>query len=72
MKTFTTLATAAVLAAVTAAPVAAETQNDPFVSTQGSLGIPGANGVAVGLVAVAIIAAAASGDSTTVTAADGS
>ncbi len=63
MKKLSILAAAVALAAATAAPVAAETKNDPFVSTQGSLAL-GAGGVgaaAVAAVALAVVIAATDG-----------
>ncbi|RKF13058.1 hypothetical protein D6850_16295 [Roseovarius spongiae] len=60
MKKLTTFAAAAALAAAAAAPVAAkDVSNDPFVSTQGSMGMNTAAlvaaGVAVGIIAIAAI-----------------
>ncbi|MDQ2090543.1 hypothetical protein [Marimonas arenosa] len=60
MKKLSTLAAAAALAAATAAPVAAETKNDPFVSTQGALGA-GAGMAIAGLVSVVVLVAASNG-----------
>ena len=61
MKKISTVAAAAAIAAASAAPVLAEeakTTADPFVSTQGALGMSTAGMVAAGL-AVGIIAIAA-------------
>ena len=58
MKKLSILAAAAALAAATAAPVAAETKNDPFVSTQGSLAVGGAGAAALAAVVIAIVVAA--------------
>ncbi len=65
MTKFTTFAAVAALAVAAAAPVAAQDSNDPFVSTQGAMGMSTAAMVAAG-VAVTIIAIAAidSGDDT--------
>lgn len=64
MKKFT-FAAAAALALASAAPVVAETatNDDPFVSTQGSLELLGANGMAALAGAILIIGIAAAGDS---------
>ncbi|MEZ5715394.1 MAG: hypothetical protein R3D85_09600 [Paracoccaceae bacterium] len=59
MKKLSILAAAAALAAATAAPVAAGS-NDPFVSTQGGLG-ENAGIAVVGVVAVGVIIAASDG-----------
>lgn len=61
MKKMTTFAAAAALAVASAAPVMAQDANttaDPFVSTQGAMGMSTAAMVAAGL-AVGIIAIAA-------------
>lgn len=61
MKKISTFAAAAALAVASAAPVVAEeakTTADPFVSTQGAMGMSTAGMVAAGL-AVGIIAIAA-------------
>ena len=60
MNKLSILAAAAALAAATAAPVAAETKNDPFVSTQGGLGANAGMAV-IGVVAVGLIIAASDG-----------
>lgn len=60
MKKLSILAAAAALAAATAAPVAAGS-NDPFVSTQGSLLGASAGMAVIGVVAVGLIVAASDG-----------
>ncbi len=66
MKKLSVIAAAAAFAAVTAAPVAAETKNDPFVSTQGSIPLIGGLGagatIAVAVVVVSAVAAISSSD----------
>lgn len=65
MKKISIMAAAAALTVATAAPVFAETkaQNDPFVSTQGSLalGAGGAGAAAIAAVTLAILIAASDG-----------
>lgn len=62
MKKFATLAAASAIAAAAAAPVAAQDANvnaDPFVSSQGAMGMSTASivaaGIAVGVIAIAAI-----------------
>jgi hypothetical protein len=64
MKKFS-IAAAAALALASAAPAIAEqkTSDDPFVSTQGAMGLGLAGGLAVATVAVSALAVAAAGDS---------
>ncbi|PIE12416.1 MAG: hypothetical protein CSA70_09705 [Rhodobacterales bacterium] len=61
MKKISMMAAAAALTVAAAAPVAADTKNDPFVSTQASVGLAAPSMAVVGLIAVGIIVAAADG-----------
>jgi hypothetical protein len=64
MKKFT-IAAAAALSFAVAAPAVADQKvsDDPFVSTQGSVALGGAGGIAAAVIAVAVLAVAAAGDS---------